>query len=110
MSESAKEFSDRLQAELRNVIGAGTFDNFTPEIRAAVARATLAVGVTVVVGAPEEAAQQQALKEAKAVLQNVKVAGMSASGGLWEGLGKALSNLLGPIVKMAGGLFGIKLG
>lgn len=109
MPDSATEFSDRLQAELRNVIGAGTFDNFTPGVRNAVTRATLALGVTIVAGEPEEAAQKQALLEAKAVLANVKVAGMAAGGNLWDALGGALSNLIGPIVKMAGGLFGIKL-
>lgn len=110
MSEAATEFSNKLQAELRDVIGAGTFDGFTPQVRAAVGRATLAIGVTIVVGAPEEDAQRQVLLEAKATLQNVKVAGMSAGGTLWDGLGKALSNLLGPIAKMAGSLFGINIG
>lgn len=107
---NAQDFANRLQDELRNLVGAGVFDNFTPEVRNAVSRATLAMGVTLVAGAPEAKAQEQSLKEAKAVLANVKVAGMAAGNNLWDAIGNALGNILAPLAKMGASLFGIKLG
>lgn len=96
---------ETILAELFGVLGSGVFESFDKPVREATIRAATELARQAAGGK----ADPQRMAEARAVLQNVKVAGMGEAGTMWDALRQALQNLAAPLAKLLAQFFGVRL-